>query len=405
MLDTDSPSIGRFDKSFLVHMIKDFFLVLLAVTVLEFAFKAAGVYYNYSVNGVAQSQIVADDLAENVRSIMRNEGGPVAARTMYPILQSNWTELGYVIAIVPSDVTIRSIKAGFDFVPEGIPESWPEGQFKEASVQITAETFCLSCHSEAQVGDVLGTVIVHNYLDRDFAMWFNDVRLAAGFAVGKIVLHSILLFLILRARMEPLLRLRSVVSNLSRAYGALNQRAEVRTEDEFGALARDLNIFLDRINRLIAELNQVLLRVVSVNDDIVSVQGDLHGQIDRVVSGVRRLERDAMMAAKREPRLSNDWFAAIRGSVQALDDRLVQAGDIPQAGALLEALRAVVGHAEAQLATSEKVFEGLAAVGDDTEGLKGAMAEMTRLEERMKTIIETGGTLVRRLQPEVGQGA
>ena len=28
---------------------------------------------------------------------------------------------------------------------------------------------------------------------------------------------------------------------------------------------------------------------------------------------------------------------------------------------------------------------------------------MTRLEERMKTIIETGGTLVRRLQPEVGQ--
>jgi len=405
MLDTDNPSIGRFDKSFLVHMIKDFFLVLLAVTVLEFAFKAAGVYYNYSVNGVAQSQTVADDLAENVRSIMRNEGGPVAARTMYPILETNWTEMGYAIAIVPSDVTIRSIEAGFDFVPEGIPESWPEGKFKEASVQITAEAFCLSCHSEAQVGEVLGTVIVHNYLDRDFAMWFDEVRLAAGFAVGKIVLHSILLFLILRARMEPLLRLRSVVNNLSRAYGALNQRAEVRTEDEFGALARDLNIFLDRINRLIGELNQVLMRVVSVNDDIVTVQGDLRSQIDRVVSGVRRLERDAMMAAKREPRLSNDWFAAIRRSVQALDDRLVQAGDIPQAGELLEALRAVVGHAETQLATSEKVFEGLAAVGDETEHLKGAMAEMTRLEERMKTIIETGGTLVRRLQPEVGQGA
>jgi len=39
-----NPSIGRFDKSFLVHMIKDFFLVLLAVSILEFALKAAAVY-------------------------------------------------------------------------------------------------------------------------------------------------------------------------------------------------------------------------------------------------------------------------------------------------------------------------------------------------------------------------
>jgi hypothetical protein len=102
------------------------------------------------------------------------------------------------------------------------------------------------------------------------------------------------------------------------------------------------------------------------------------------------------------PRLSNDWFTAIRASVQALDDRLAQAGDTPQAGELLEALRAVVSDAETQLATSERVFERLAAIGDDTENLKGAMSEMTRLEERMKTIIETGSTLVRRLQPEVG---
>jgi HAMP domain len=405
MPDTSSPTIGRFDKSFLVHMIQDFFLVLLAVSVLEFALKAVFVYYNYTVNGVSEAQIVADDLAENVRSIMRNEGGPVAARTIYPILERNWTDLGYAVAIVPSDVTIRSIRDSFDFVPTGIPENWPEGRFKEASVSITAETFCLQCHTEAKVGDVLGTVIVHNYLQRDFAIWFKEVRLAAGLAAGKIVLHSVLLFLILRARMEPLLRLRAVVSSLSKAYGALDQRAEIRSEDEFGALARDLNIFLDRISRLILELNQVLQRVVSVNDDIVTVQGDLRGQIDRVVSGVRHLEREAMLAAKREPRLSNDWFQAIRGSVQALDDRLAQVGDMPQAVGLLESLRAVVGNAEAQLATSEQVFERLAALGDQTESLKGAMSEMTRLEERMKSIIDTGSTLVRQLQPEGAQGA
>ena len=251
----------------------------------------------------------------------------------------------------------------------------------------------------AQLGELESTKRpVANDPQLGFATWFYEVR----FAVGKIVLHSVLLFLILRARMEPLLRLRAVVSSLSKVYGALDQRAEIRTEDEFGVLARDLNIFLDRINRLISEFNQVLQRVVTVNDDIVTVQGDLRGQIDRVVTGVRRLERDAMLAAKREQRLSNDWFTAIRASVQALDERLAKAGDIPQADALRQARRAVVASAETQLATSESLFETLATVGDGTKNLKGAMSKMTRLEERMKTIIETGGTLLRRLQPRAG---
>jgi hypothetical protein len=110
---------------------------------LEFALKAAAVYYSYRFNGVSEPQTVVDDLAENVRSIMRNEGGPLAARTIYLILERNWTDLGYAVAVVPSDVTIRSIESCFEFVPAKIPEAWPEGEFKEASVQITAKTFCL----------------------------------------------------------------------------------------------------------------------------------------------------------------------------------------------------------------------------------------------------------------------
>jgi len=401
MEEQTSLDLGRFDKSFLIHMIKDFFLVLLAVTILEFGLKAALVYYKFRVHGAEQAAVVAEDLAENIRAIMRNEGGPVAARTMYPILERNWDDLGYKTAIEPSDVTVRSIEEGFGFTPQGIPPTWPEGRYKAATVEVEAETFCLTCHTEADVGEVLGQVTVRNYLDRDFALWLEDVRLAAGLAVGKIILHSVLLFLILRARMEPLLRLRSVVSNLARAFGSLNERADVRTADEFGALAHDLNLFLDRINRLIDELDDVLRRVVIVNDDIVTMQGQLRGRIDRVVSGSRRLEREAMLRSKREPLLSRAWFDAVRATVGELDTRLAEAGQQPLAGDLLKDLRAVIGNAEAQIEASERLFEGLAALGDETEELKGAMAEMARMEERLKSIIERGGMLVGRLRPDL----
>lgn len=401
MLRDDNPSIGRFDKSFLIHMIRDFFIILVLVTVVEFSLKAGLVWYNYVVNGEQEAAVVAEDLADNVRSIMQNEGGPVAARTMYPILERNWSDLGYVIAIEPAPVTVSSIEEGFGFTPRGIPaEDWPDGNFKVSELQIAAEEFCLACHTQASIGQTLGTVTVRNYLSRDFALWLKDVRLTAALSAGKIVLHSFLLFLILRARLEPLMELRAVVSKLARAYGSLNHRAEIRTSDEFGVLARDLNLFLDRISTIIRELDAVLAKVVTANDDIIAVQTDLRGAIDGVVSDVRKLERDAMLSAKREPRLSNDWFKAIRGQVEDLDAMVSQAAGSEAASKLLETLGQVVADAEAQIATSEAVFQKLADIGDRSETLKQSMFEMTRLEERLKGIIETCGSLVHRLQPE-----
>ena len=398
----DDQSIGRFDQSFLIHMIKDFFVILVIVSILEFALKAALVYYDFEVNGEADATMAAGEIAENVRSIMLNEGGPVAARTLYPILQKNWTERGYDIAIVPSEATRESIREIFDYDPEGIPraEAQDEGRMALAGVEIRAEEFCLSCHIGAEQGDVLGVVEVRSELSAQFAAWWREVQLGLGLALGKIVLHSVLLFLLLRSRLEPLLRLRAVVSNLARAFGGLDQRADIRSADEFGALARDLNLFLNRVERLVGELDQVLRNVVRVNDDILTLQGDLRTRVDEVVKGARGLERRALLGAKREPRLSNDWFEAVRGAVQALDARL---SDVPEderarAGDLLETMRAVVTHAEAQIASNEALYEDLVTLGEQTEGFQHAMEQMIRLEERMNVIVETGGILVRRLR-------
>ena len=212
------------------------------------------------------------------------------------------------------------------------------------------------------------------------------------------MLHSLLLFLILRARMEPLLELRSVVSNLARAYGRLDYRAEIRTSDEFGVLARDLNLFLDRITNIVSELDLVLNKVVLANDDIIAVQGNLRKTVDDVVSGIRQLERDAMLSAKQEPRLSNEWFDAVRGSVESLDEALSRIDHASSASDLLGTLRHVVTNAEAQTESSEAIFTRLADIGDQSETLKDSTLEMIRLEERLKSIIESCSTLVGRLK-------
>jgi len=148
----------------------------------------------------------------------------------------------------------------------------------------------------------------------------------------------------------------------------------------------------------------VLRKVVNVNDDIIQIQFDLRSRIDSVVKNARTIERNAMLTTRREPKLSKEWFNAVKRSVAELDAELARARTTPGAEPLLKNLRSVVANAEVQIQNSEQVYLSLANLGDEADALRSPMAEMARLEERMQAIIETGSQLVGRLRPAEDDG-
>ena len=58
--------------------------------------------YDFSRHEPARGGRAASQLATDVRWIMLNSGGPMAARTVHPILNRNHDDLGLSIAVVPS---------------------------------------------------------------------------------------------------------------------------------------------------------------------------------------------------------------------------------------------------------------------------------------------------------------
>jgi methyl-accepting chemotaxis protein len=224
--------------------------------------------------------LAAQQLANDVKSIMLNSGGPLAAQTVYPILNRNYDDLGLSIAVVPSAVTVESMKESFKIDAQGLQPKWKVGEHLESSVNLTAEQFCLGCHVKAKVGDVLGTVKVGSYLDRKEAAWWAEVKLTAGALSLKILVHTVLLFFLLKARMAPLLSLRSTVSRLARGLMDLSPRAKVNGADEFGELAQDLNHFLDRINVVVTDLDQILNKVVDASGRLSSLNRNLEQTVD-----------------------------------------------------------------------------------------------------------------------------
>ena len=242
----------------------------------------------------------------------------MAAQTVYPILNRNYDDLGLSIAVVPSAVTVESMKESFKIDVQGLQPTWKVGEHLESSVDLKAEQFCLGCHVKAKVGDVLGTVKVGSYLDRKEAAWWAEVKLTAGALSLKILVHTVLLFFLLKARMAPLLSLRNTVSRLARGLMDLSPRAKVNGADEFGELAQDLNHFLDRINVVVTDLDQILNKVVDASGRLSSLNRNLEQTVDGM--------REASSRAADRPLV--DQTAQYRALAQTLREMAMLEGNM-----------------------------------------------------------------------------
>ena len=393
---------GRFEQSFIFHMIRDFFLLLVAVAAIELGMRYAALRWEFARAEPLRVERAAQQLANDVKSIMLNSGGPLAAQTVYPILNRNYDDLGLSIAVLPSDVTIESMKASRNMDPQGLRPNWAEGVHQQADVALKAEQFCLGCHVKARVGDVLGTVTVRSYLERKEAVWWQEVRLTAAALSLKILAHTVVLFLLMKVRMEPLLALRSTVSGLAKGVMDLSPRAAVRSEDEFGELAQDLNHFLDRIVVVVHDLDRILSEVVAVGVRL----GALNKHLERQLDGLR----------------DGSLHGIGEGAQRSLDVQLAAAREAGAFDTLLKNLDAVLAASPAaasqtawplreQLLRLRESFEAVhaalrqaappVAVSDsqsaEYQAFAQSLRDMALLEATMQKVAESGQMVLQRL--------
>jgi methyl-accepting chemotaxis protein len=402
---SSNRSSSHFEQSFMFHMIRDFFLLLLAVAAVEMAIRYAALRWDFAQAEPQRVDRAAQQLANDIRSIMLNAGGPVAAQTVYPILNRNYNDLGLSIAVEPAPVTIASMKESRGMDVQGLRASWVDGAHQAASVSLKAEQYCLSCHVKAQVGDVLGTVSVRSYLARKESVWWQDVRLTAGALSLKILAHTIVLFLLLKVRMAPLLALRTTVSGLAKGVMDLSPRAAVNTQDEFGELAQDLNHFLDRVALIVRDLDSILSKVVDVGTRLGALNKHLELQLDglrdaslRGLGDDTHRQQSTQLLAARE---GGAFGARLQALLQTLD-ALAASGQAPAAvdPLLRDQLQRLQGSFEALSGSLDAGLRPQAqaeAQAAEYRAFAQSLRDMAALEATMQAVAESGQQVIQRL--------
>jgi hypothetical protein len=400
--------MGRFDRSFAIRMIRDFLLALTAIVVVELGARYLLAQHRFGTEDREATELAAERLASDVKDIMLNSGGPVAARTVYPIIERNHADLGLEIAIVPSAITVDAIEQSFGFTPQGIKPDWSEGTHHEAGADLVAEPFCTSCHVTAGPGDVLGRITVRSYRSLRMAEWWEEAQIVSVLGMGNVILHTIVLFLLLRIRMEPLLGLRATVGRLARGRLDLEQRADVKSDDEFGELAQDLNDFLDRVCHLVEDLEDVLDKVAAVNTRLGQVSAKMGARITAVQSKSRNALRKVFEI---QGEIAGPWEQAVESldlALSALADRsavsegpAVNEGPADLQGRLTEVLDRFRESATGRYEAAHRMEELGQTLGDlsrDVADDTHYMGEILVLEERMRVVAESGQNLLGRLR-------
>jgi hypothetical protein len=173
------------------HMIRGFFLLLLAVAAVEMGIRYAVLRCDFNQLEPARVDPAAEQLADDVKSIMLNAGGPTAALTIHPILNRNCNDLGLSIAVEPSAVTVASMKEMRNMDVQGLQALRALGEHQQSSVRLKAEQYCLGCHVKSNVSDVLDTVTVRSYLQRKEVAWWQEMRLTPSALSLNILIHTI----------------------------------------------------------------------------------------------------------------------------------------------------------------------------------------------------------------------
>ena len=129
---------------------------------------------------------------------------------------------------------------------------------------LVAEQDCLACHVNSKTGDVLGVMdIMFSFEEIDAYIGQVSWKFITMFALS-LALTSVLMMLVLKRVVgNPLIILMERIRDLSHGNGDLTSRVQINSQDEMGEIAKDINFFIEKIQKIILHSQHISKNVES----------------------------------------------------------------------------------------------------------------------------------------------
>ena len=122
---------------------------------------------------------------------------------------------------------------------------------------LVADAECLACHATSNIGDVLGVMDLTFSMDSiDSKIQNASMKFFAIFVLFLLIIIVLVLFVLKKVVKNPINLLLERVKDLSDGDGDLTKRVDIQSDDEIGEVAKEVNSFIEKIQKTVIESQQ-----------------------------------------------------------------------------------------------------------------------------------------------------
>ena len=163
--------------------------------------------------------------------------------------------------------------------------------FRRASVDKATSATCISCHTDKQVGDTLGVLIVNSRMSIAKENADKALMNTAALMAGMVLLIALLTYMLLRTIvLRPINEMMMITKDIAQGEGDLTKRVPVHGSDEISILGGYFNQFIEKLQAMIG-------KVAHVTDKVASASVELSATAEEISKGTDTLTSRASQTA------------------------------------------------------------------------------------------------------------
>jgi len=163
--------------------------------------------------------------------------------------------------------------------------------FRRATVDKATSTACLSCHTNNQVGDVLGMLSMSVPMTEAIALSNRSMWQTGGLMGAIVAIILVVMYLLLRnIVLQPMAKMSEISRDIAKGEGDLTKRVPAEGHDEIAQMGQYFNEFIEKLQHMIK-------KVAHVTDKVASASVELSATAEEISKGTDTLTSRASQTA------------------------------------------------------------------------------------------------------------